>query len=71
MRLGPDVAQYLLLAADGTESIDSIEHFSNGLTGRYYHVSYVVQEVKGKYDIAMAVHNVKWNFGGESEGIKI
>ncbi len=69
MKLDPGDTDYLLLSAEMTESIDSIELFSNGITGRYYFMSYVVQEMKdGKFDVAMAVHNAKWNFGDDIQG---
>ena len=66
----PDVTRdYLLLASDSEESVDAMETFSSGATGHYIFIKYVVVQTKtwwyNSYDVAIALHVKKWNFGHE------
>ena len=72
MKLPDETRDYLLAAAESSESVDAMESFSNGLQGHYHYIKYVVvkkrsmwSQFSSSYDVAIALHVEQWNFGLE------
>ena len=69
MNLPDSTRDYLLAAAESSESVDAMESFSNGLQGYYHYIKYVVVKKNrlwsSSYDVAIALHVEQWNFGLE------
>ena len=68
MKLSDSDMNYLLAAADASESVDAMESFSNGVEGHYHFIKYSLVQKKSRwsgslYDIAIALHVEQWNFG--------
>ena len=78
MKLPDETKDYLLAAAESSESVDAMESFSNGLEGHYHYIKYVVIKKDPfwsystpSFDVAIALHTEQWNFGledGEQRG---
>ena len=69
MKLPDTTRDHLMHASASWEAVDAMETFSNGLSGHYHYIKYVVVRNQGlwtnTYDVAIALHVEQWNFGLE------
>ncbi len=69
MNLRDNERDMLLQHTGSKQAAESMEEIEFGNDGRYYFVSYVMQQNPDRnYDIALAVHHVRWRFVEEGQG---